>query len=229
MLWAKTWGTAQEVRDVAGLARNSSMLNARNPAVRHIRDLIAADRIAMPGIEMSTQAVLLQMAAAREWGEEHFDKLDPMTVSMAPADATAGLLSGGGAFAAAFTVPQSEEMQLKDPAVHTVLDSRDVVGETTASVAWRPKKFHDENPKVRRAIVEAMKEATVFIMANKRQAMAYCAADTGAKVDVDAVTEIVSMPSISYNVAPISSMKWATFMAPVGKWKSVPASWKDMF
>ena len=229
VLWAKTWGTAQEVRGLSGMARNPSMLNSRNPAVRTIRDLTDADRIAMPGIKMSTQAVLLQMAVAKEWGEAAFDKLDPLTISMSPADATAGLLSGGGAFNAAFTVPPFEEMQLKDPAVHTVLDSRDVVGEITTSVAWTTKKFHDENPKIYRSIIDATKEATAFVTDHRREAVAYYAADTSAKVDVDAVTAIVSGPGIAFDATPTGSLKFATFMGRVGKWKAVPASWKDLF
>lgn len=229
VLWAKTWGTAQEVRGVSGMARNPSMLNSRNPNVRHIRDLTATDKIAMPGIKMSTQAVLLQMAAAKEWGDAAYDKLDPLTMAMASADATAGLLSGGGAFNAAFTVPPFEEMQLKDPAVHTVLDSRDVVGEVTTSVAWTTKKFHDANPQVYRAIIEALKEATIFVQAHKREAVEYYAADASAKVDVDAITAIVSSPGISYDITPLGTMKFATFMARVGKWKATPASWKDLF
>jgi NitT/TauT family transport system substrate-binding protein len=229
VLWAKTWGTAQEVRGISGLARVPSLLNSRNPAVHSIRDLTAVDRIAMPGIKMSTQAVLLQMAAAKEWGDAAYDKLDALTVSVAPADATAGLLSGGGSFNAAFTVPPFQDMQLRDPAVHTVLDSRDVIGEMSASVAWTNKSFHDANPKVYRAIVEAVKEASTFVTEHRREAVEYYAADTSAKVDVDAVTAIVSGPGITYDAAPVASMKWATFMARVGKWKATPASWKDLF
>ncbi len=229
VLWAKTWGTAQEVRGVSGLARTPSLLNSRNPAVHSIRDLTDADRIAMPGIKMSTQAVLLQMAVSKEWGEAAFDRLDSLTISMAPADATAGLLSGGGAFNAAFTVPPFEEMQLRNPAVHTVLDSRDLIGEATTAVAWTSKAFHDANPKVYKAIIEAIEEASIFVAAHRREAVEYYAADSSAKVDIDAVTQIISAPGVAYSATPTGSMKFATFMARVGKWKTVPASWKDLF
>jgi hypothetical protein len=37
--------------------------------------------------------------------------------------ATSGLLAGGGDFNAAFTVPPFQAMQLRDPAIHTVLSS----------------------------------------------------------------------------------------------------------
>lgn len=229
VLWAKTWGTPQEVRGVAGLARLPWLLNTRNPAVRHIRDFTAGDRIAMPGIKMSSQAVLLQMAAAKEWGEDQYDRLDPLTVGIAPADATAGLLSGGGAFSSAFTVPPFQDMQLRDPAIRTVLDSRDVVGDSTASLAWASKTFHDANPKVYQAVIDALKEATILVNANKRQAVEYYAADTTAKVDVEEVLRIMSSPSIMFDITPVGQMKWASFIQRVGKSKAVAQSWKDLF
>ena len=229
VLWAKAWGTPQEVRGVSGMARLPWLLNTRNPDVHSIRDFTDKDRIAMPGIKMSSQAVVLQMAVSKIWGEADYDRLDPLTIGMAPADATAGLLSGGQAFNAAFTVPPFQDLQLKDPAIHTVLDSRDVVGDSTASVAWASKKFHDGNPKVYQAVINALKEATDFVRTHKRDAVEFYAADTSAKVNVEEVFRIVSSPSIVYDITPRGQLQWATFMGRVGKWKAQPGSWKDLF
>ena len=229
VLWAKTFGTPQEVRGVSFLARLPWKLNTRNPAVHSIADFTDADRIAMPGVKMSSQAVVLQMAAARLWGEAEYDRLDRLTISMAPADATAGLLSGGGAFDSAFTVPPFQDMQLKDPLVHTVLDSRDVIGDAAGSLAWTSKKFHDGNPLVYRATIEALKEATVFVNSHLREAVGFYAADTSAKVDVEEVLRIMSQPGITFDVTPKGQLQWADFMGRVGKWKVRAGSWKDLF
>ena len=229
VIWAKTHGTAREVRGVAGLARLPFLLNSRNPAVRTIRDFGAADKIALPAVKLSAQAVVLQMAAAREWGDAAYERLDALTVSMAPSEATIGLLSGGGGFNAAFTVPPFQNMQLKDPAVHTVLDSRDVIGDSTASFAWTSKIFHDANPMVYRALVEAIKEASIFIAGNKREATLYFIADTRTRVDPEEVIGIVSGPGVSYNAAPLASAKWADFLYRVGRTKVAARSWKDLF
>ncbi len=229
IVWAKTFGTAREVRGVAGLARLPWLLNSRNPAVKTIHDFTEADKIAMPSVKSSSQAVLLEMAAAREWGDAAYDKLDPLTVSMSPADATTGLLSGGGGFNAAFTVPPFQDMQLKDKAVHTVLDSRDVIGESSASFAWTTKSFHDANPKVYLALVNAIKEASAFIMANQREAALYFVADTKARVDADEVVGIVSGPGVSFSATPLAAAKWADFMNRMGRSKVAAKSWKDLF
>jgi len=229
VIWAKTRGTPREVRGVTGLARLPWLLNSRNPAVKTIRDFTAADKIAMPAVKLSSQAVLLQMAAAREWGDAQYDRLDALTVSMSPADSTTGLLSGGGGFNAAFTVPPFQDMQLKDPAVHTVLDSRTVIGDSSASFAWTSKTFHDANPRVYRALVNAIQEASSFIMANKREAAGYFVEDTKTKVDAEEVARIVSGPGVSYSATPLASAAWADFMQRVGRHKTVAESWKDLF
>ena len=229
VVWAKTRGSAQEVRGVAALSQLPFLLNTRNPNVHHIRDFTATDRIAMPAVKVAAQSVLLQMAAAREWGDANYDRLDSLTVAMSPADATAGLLSGGGSFNSAFTIPPFQDMQLHDKAVHTVLDSRELLGPSTASYAWTSKKFHDANPKVHQAIVNAMTEVSCFIMANRRETVAYYLLDTRAKVDGEEIFQILSDPRNVYSTTPLASAKWAEFLYRVGRSKVAAGSWKDLF
>ncbi len=229
IIWAKTHGTSREVKGISAMARMPSLLVSRNPAVKTIRDLTAADKIAMPSVKSSTQAVLLEMAAAKEWGEANFEKLDPLTVAMAPSEATTGLLSGGGGFNAAFTVPPFQDMQLKDPAMHVVLDSRDVVGDASLSVGWTSKAFHDANPRVYRALIAAIEEASAFIAANPREAAGYFIADTKTRSDPEVVTGIVSGQGVVYSAVPKATAKMAGFMYRVGRIKVEAKSWKDLF
>ncbi len=139
-IWAKTRGSAQEVRGVSAMSQQPLLLNSRNPAVKTIRDFTDADRIAVPAVKVSAQAVLLEMAAAREWGDAAYDRLDHLTFSLSPPDATSGLLAGGGDFNAAFTVPPFQAMQLRNPAIHTVLSSDELVGPSSGGVAWTTKR-----------------------------------------------------------------------------------------
>ena len=88
----KTRGKASEVKGGAALSRRLYLLNSRDPAVKTIRDFTAADKIAMPSVKSSARPVILGMAAAEEWGDAQYDKLDSLAVGMAPADATIGLL-----------------------------------------------------------------------------------------------------------------------------------------
>ena len=229
VVWAKTWGSSQEVRGVGALSQLHWLLNTRNPNVHSIRDFTAIDRIAMPAVKVAAQSVLLEMAAAKEWGDRDYEKLDALTLAMSPSDATAGLLSGGGNFNSAFTVPPFQEMQLKDPAIHTVLDSRDILGASSSAFAWSTKKFHDANPKIFLAVVNAMKEASAFIMSHKKEAMVYYLEDTRAKVDPELIGKILDDPTNVYSVTPLGSMKWADFMYRVGRNKTQAKSWMDLF
>jgi NitT/TauT family transport system substrate-binding protein len=229
VVWARTFGTAHEVRGVAGLARMPWLLNSRNPAVKTIRDFTDVDRITLPAVKLSSQAVLLEMAAAKEWGDANYDRLDRLTMSMAPPDSTIGLLSGGGGFNAAFTIAPFQEMQLRDPAVHTVLDSRDVIGDATATLAWTTKTFHDANPKVYQALVDSITEASNFIMANRREAAEYFIEDSKTRIDLNDLVTIISGPGISYDATPLATAKWADFLFRVGRDKVAAKSWKDLF
>jgi NitT/TauT family transport system substrate-binding protein len=184
-IWAKTRGSAQEVRGVSAMSQQPILLNSRNPAVKTVPDFTDADRIAMPAVKVSAQAVLLEMAAAREWGDAAYDRLDKLTFSLSPPDATSGLLAGGGDFNAAFTVPPFQAMQLRDPAIHTVLSSDELVGPSSAGMAWTTKRFHDANPQLYRAMLDAMQEASEFIAGHPKETVAYYAADTKMKIDTE--------------------------------------------
>ena len=169
------------------------------------------------------------MAAAKEWGDAAFDKLDALTVAMAPSEATTGLLAGSGGFNAAFTVPPFQDMQLKDPAVHTILDSRDVLGEASLSVGWTSKTFHDANPRVYQALIAAIKEASAFIAANPREAAAYYIEDTKTRADPETVIQIVTGTGVLYSATPKATAPFARFMHKIGRTRVSVDSWKDLF
>src|SRR5882757_10725138 len=63
VLWAKTKGTPQEVRGITALSSQPFLLNSRNPDVKTIKDFKDSDRIAVPAVKVSVQAIMLQMAA----------------------------------------------------------------------------------------------------------------------------------------------------------------------
>ena len=78
-LWDKTQGTSFEVKGICALSSQPFLLNTANPDIKSIKDFSERDRIAVPSIKVSVQAVLLQMAAAEAYGEANYGKLDPLT------------------------------------------------------------------------------------------------------------------------------------------------------
>jgi len=193
-IWAKTRGSAQEVRGVSAMSQQPLLLNSRNPEVHSVRDLTDADRIALPAVKVSAQAVLLEMAAAREWGDAQYDRLDKLTFSLSPPDATSGLMAGAGDFNAAFTVPPFQTMQLQNKAIHTILSSDELVGPSSGGMAWTTKRFHDGNPKLYRAVLNAMQEASEFIAAHPKETVAYYAADTKMTIDSELMELLLASP-----------------------------------
>lgn len=230
ILWAKTRGTPQEARGISALSSQPFLLNTRNPTVKTIRDFTDASRIAVPAVGVSVQAVTLRMAAAQAFGKENYAKLDPLTVALPPPDATIGLLSGGSAFDSVFSVPPFQTQQLRDPAIHTVLSSFDVLGGShTFTVAWTSRKFHDDNPKLYRALMAALAEATEILNADKRAAATLWIEDSKSKLPPDLVFDVIGGPQVKWTLVPESTMKYASFMYDVGIVKVVPSTWKDLF
>ncbi|HZB37847.1 MAG TPA: ABC transporter substrate-binding protein, partial [Beijerinckiaceae bacterium] len=81
-IWSKTRGN-YDVRAATGLNVLPLILNVRDPAIGSLKDFKEEHRIALPAVKVSMQAIILQMAAAKEFGEANFQKLDHLTVSLA--------------------------------------------------------------------------------------------------------------------------------------------------
>ena len=227
--WDRTSGTPREVRGIAAMSREPLLLNTRNPDIHTLRDFTSADRIAVPSRKVSAQAVLLEMAAAKEWGEASFDRLDPMTFSLSPLEATKGLLQRQPDFESAFTVPPYQFAQLADPSIHTVLSSTDIVGRASGGIAWTTKQFHDGNPTIYRAILDAMREATDFVAHHPAETVAYFAEDSKIPVDQDLMLRLLADPRFSYELTPYGMATWAEFLHKIGRIQRMPDSWKALF
>jgi NitT/TauT family transport system substrate-binding protein len=228
-LWDKTQGTSFEVKGICALSSQPFLLNTANPDIKSIKDFGERDRIAVPSIKVSVQAVLLQMAAAAAFGEENYAKLDPLTVSMSPPDATIAMLSGAGGISSAFSVPPFQFQQLEQKNIHTVLTSFDVLGPHSFTVAWTSARFRKDNPELYAAFLDAVKEATATIAADPKGTAQSWIDDTGSKLPLDMVTKVVAGANVEWTMTPAATMKFAKFMRKVGSIKHEPASWKDMF
>jgi NitT/TauT family transport system substrate-binding protein len=71
--------------------------------VKTLKDFTDKDRIALPAVRVSMQAVILQMAAEKEFGAGQQHKLDPWTVSLSHPDGLAQMMSGKSEITAHFT------------------------------------------------------------------------------------------------------------------------------
>lgn len=229
-LWAKTKGTGAEMRGISALSSQPSLLNTRNPAIKTLSDFGPADKIAVPAIKVSVQAVTLEMAAAQTFGADHYAKLDPLTISLSPPDATIGLISGGAEFDSVFSVPPFQQQQLAHPGIHTVLNSFDVLGGPHSfTVAWTSRRFHDANAKLYGALVAALKEATDIINADPPAAAKLWIEDAKSSLPPELVDSVIAGKDVRWTMAPERTMKFAEFMKQVGSIGQAPATWQDLF
>ena len=230
LLWSKTKGTPNEVRGISALSSQPFLMNTRNPAIKTVADLKDTDRIAVPAVKVSIQAIMLQMAAVKAFGPTNFGKLDTLTVSMPPPDATIALLSGAGEVNCAFSVPPFQNQQLEKAGITTVLNSYDVMeGPHSFTVAWTSARFRNGNPVLYKALVAAMQEATDIVNKDKRAAGALWISDSKSKLSLDFVSNIVAGPQVRWTMVPENTMKFARFMVTNGMLKEQPASWRDYF
>src|SRR6202030_1468423 len=105
-----------------------SWLNTSDPKVKSIRDFTDKDRIALSAIKVSIPAIILQMAAAKEFGLAEYGRLDKLTVALSHPDGMSMLVNKKTEISAHFTSPPFQNIEMKTPGVHTVLTSEQVMG-----------------------------------------------------------------------------------------------------
>ena len=228
-IWDRTKGNA-DVKGIGCFDATALYLNSINPKVKSIEDFTEKDRIALPAVKVSIQAVTLQMACAKAFGASQHTRLDHLTVSMSHPDATAALLSGKSEITAHLTSPPFQFQQLEDPKVKKVFSSFDVLGgPATFNSAFTTSKFRNENPRTYKAFVDALIEAHEFIQKNRGPSVKIYIDEEKSKLSEAFIGQMLDSPDIKHMIVPLSTLKYAEFMHQVGSLRNKPASWKDYY
>jgi NitT/TauT family transport system substrate-binding protein len=219
----------QPVRALAALAQRPYVLVTRIAAVKTIRDFKEADRIAVPS-KNSGPAVLLEMAAAQEWGPDKYAKLDPLMVARSDEAAMDAVESGKGDIASHFSRTPYSDDELADAKIHRIMDSFDIAGPHSASLLVMTARFHDANPKLCAAVFAALTEADQLIKANPGHAAEiYVGIEKDHDIALEDLSDMIGDPDLAYMTAPAGIMRLAEFMQRIGRLKRAPPSWKDLF
>ncbi|SAL21695.1 ABC transporter substrate binding protein [Caballeronia terrestris] len=229
-IWDRTHGR-QNVKGVASLGNVPYYLVSNNPNVKTIADFTEKDRIALPAVGVSVQSRVLQYAAAKQWGDKQFDRLDKLTQAMPHPDAAAAVIAGGTEINAHFGTPPFQQQELAgNPKAHIVLNSYDMLGgPSSATVLYATEKFRNENPKTYRAFVDALSDAASFVTQNPDAAADIYIRVNNAKIDRNLLLKIIKDPAVQFKVAPQNTFALAQFMHRVGAIKNEPKSWQDYF
>ncbi len=228
-IWAKTRRNLQ-VQALAALGEVPFDLNSNNPAVHGVGDFSPRDRIALPAVSVSMQAVVLQMAAAAAFGPAEWKRLDSLTVSLAHPDALVALTSGRSEITAHFGNPPFQEQELQQPGIHLVLSSYDVLGGPhTSSLLYLTRRFHDANPRTMQAIISALEQADAFIAAHPRDAAAMYLKVEPSALGLDATEALLRDPAMRFTTTPRRVTAFASFQARIGQIAQAPADWRQLF
>ena len=229
LLWDRTKG------GVKGIVANSALpltLVTRNPNVRTLKDYTANDRIAVPTLKVSTQAILLQMASEKTFGADQTTKLDPNTVQLGHPDAAIMMANPQGEVTSHFAAPPFQYFELKNVKdAHIVLSSPDIIGgPLTQSQFFTTTKFADANPKVIAAIKAATFAAIDFIRKDTPAAVDIYRDITKDKMSAADILDMLKQPGMmEWIAAPQGTMKFAAHLHKVGTLKTMPKAWTDYY
>lgn len=228
-IWARTQGNIK-IKGVAALASMPLHLMTTNPDIESLSDFTRSDKIALPAVKTSIQAITLQMGAEKFLGEGKHAALDTFTVSMGHPDAQLSLLGGQSEVNSHFGSPPFQNMEAKDGRAHKVLDSYDVLGGShTFTAIWAKNDFIEENPEVVKALMAALEESIAFIKANPEEAAQIWAKAENTNLSQEEIVALINDPQTNWTTTPERLLPYVNYMARVGLITKDTNDWRDLF
>ena len=229
-LWSKTKGNVG-IKGMAAMTSYPLYFVTRDPDLKSLKDLSQKDKVAVPSVKISTQALMLQMAAADLFGQANYQKFDEFTVSLAHPDAMVALMNNTGGVNAHFATSPFYEAEMKLPGARVLTTSYDILGgRASALVVITTTKFHDANPKLYKAFLAAEKEAIDIVNRDKKAAAkAYLEIANDRKSTLEEIFGVINDKDYAFTLSPEKVFKTAVFMGKVGTIKDPPAKWQDLF
>jgi NitT/TauT family transport system substrate-binding protein len=229
LMWDRTKGG---VKAVTASSAAPLVLVSRDPKIKTLSDFTEGDRIAVPTIKISTQSILLQLAATKLFGPDQWAKFDPFTVQMGHPDAYIALRNTVHEVKNHFAAPPFHHYALKNvPGAHVVTTSTDIIGGPLSQAQFlTTTKFADANPKIIVAVRAASEEAKALIETDTKGSVGIYKEITGDKTAVEDILELLGQPGMmEWNLYPQGTMVFATHLHRIGSLKTLPTSWKDYY
>jgi NitT/TauT family transport system substrate-binding protein len=229
-LWDKTHGTRNEVKAVGTVSNGAMVLYTINPNVKTIADFTEQDRIAVPSVRISFNAMMLEMAAEKIWNDPHH--LDHLTVGLGHSDAVAALSAGYGraAITAHVGVQPFTSRGLKLPGARVLADSREVFGGPLTQITLlATQRTKEKNPTLFKAVANALNESIKVANADKRAAAILWKKAQNAPESVDELVALLDDPGFEFTSEPHRIAYFAAFLNRIGGMKAKVTDWKELF
>jgi NitT/TauT family transport system substrate-binding protein len=227
-IWDRTKGQ-MDVKGVAGLNTLPIALMVRDDSIKSLKDYTEKHRIAMPAVKVSNQAILLQMAAEKEFGAGQHSRLDTLTLTMSHPDATIAMISGNQEVTSNFSSVPFQQRQAKVPGVRRLMTSTDILGGPfTFNLVATTSKFRSDNPKLYKAFLDALNEATAIVNKDKQFAAETYLRVSKEKTPVEDILALLNDPENRFTTQVSAVEPMIQFMARTGSFKNKPASAKEL-
>ncbi len=227
LLWDRTRG---RVRGIVASSAQPVILLTRDPKIKSLSDYGPGDKIAVPTVGVSTQAILLQMAAIKMFGEAKVNHFDPMTVQLSHPDAMALVVGGQGEVASHFSAPPFQYVGIKR-GLRQVVTSKEIIGGPLSQAQFfTTVQYAEANPVVVKALRAATAGAIAFIKSNTAEAIEIYKEITGDKTDSAELADIMKQPDMmDFIMDPQGTMKFAEHLFKIGTLKTMPKAWTDYY
>jgi NitT/TauT family transport system substrate-binding protein len=229
VLWDRST-TSFKVKGLAALNASPIDILTNKPRIKSLTDFTPEDRIAVPSIRTSIQAIVLMAAVEKAFGPGQANRLDNLTVTMQHPDALAALLAVNSQISGYVSSSPFQEIALGKSGINKITDSVEAFGGPgTLSVAYAKETFVKNNPKVIESFYAALREALASIASGRSEAIDKYLAVTNEKINRALIETILARPDFTFGIEPIGTLNMAQLMQRVGLLKRKPASWKDYF
>ncbi|HEY2183895.1 MAG TPA: ABC transporter substrate-binding protein [Xanthobacteraceae bacterium] len=228
LIWDRT-RNGIGAKAVSAMVASNIWLMTRKPELKSLRDLTDRDRIALPSIKTSAQALFLWTAAEKEFGAGQWGRLDHLTVSLPHPDAMAAVLNPNGEITVHAATSPYADLERK-AGLHAIADLYAVEGGAVTGLNLvSTEQFRKANPTTYESVVAAYDEAIDWINSDKRRAAQFYLDISKDKMPLDDLVQILMAPDYIFGKTPHGIGAAMNMMYKTGTIRTKPQSWKDMY
>jgi NitT/TauT family transport system substrate-binding protein len=217
----------RQIFAVSGLTTLPLTLLDNRPNVHSVGDLRSTDRVAMP-TPSAPQMYILQMQAEKVFGD--YQRFKDQVVELSPTDALTALIGDTETATTFFASPPYTEIGLRDPRIHQILGSEQVIGgKASFLILGATKAYIEAHPKIPQVIDQAMDEAARIIRDDpQRAARIYLTHEPSKALDAADIAAVLTANKDEFGSAVEGIGAFADFMGRHGELKTPPQSWKEI-
>jgi len=223
--------TRGQIKGIVSHSALPATLITRDPRLNTLGDYGQADRIAVPTVSVSTQAILLQIAAAKAYGADQWRRFNANTVQLGHGDAYAAMLNPRHEVRSHFASPPFITRELANvPGARVVTSSLDILGSPlSTAILFTTVRYAEQQAALIKAVAAASAEAIEAIGTEPEQAAQDYLAISRDAIPPAELVALLRRPDMVFSVKPEGTLLFAAFLNQIGLLHTPPQAWTDYF